>query len=167
MNTHAGIILIAAVAQNGAIGLDNALPWRLRADLLRFKALTSGHPIIMGRKTWESLGRPLPNRRNIVITRNPDYVANGAEVFTTSQAALDASTNPTDPVFVIGGAELYGQLIATADRLLITEVHANIDGDAFFPAIDPDTFVEVSRESHPADSDNEYPFDFVEYRRRG
>ncbi len=166
MSEKTELILIAAVASNGVIGLDNTLPWRLRADLAHFKAHTSGHPVIMGRKTWESLGRPLPKRRNIVITRNPDYIASGAEVFVSPQQAVVASNNQSGPVFVIGGADLYRQLIAGADRLLITEVHASMAGDAFFPDIAPDLFTEVSREHHPADSDNDHAFDFVEYQRR-
>lgn len=162
MSSDQEVILIAAVARNGTIGLDNTLPWRLKADLARFKAVTLGHPILMGRKTWESLGRPLPGRRNLVVTRNAAFQAEGAEIFSTPEAALAAADGP---VFVIGGAELYRQLLTRADRLLLTEVQAEVAGDAFFPRFERQTFTEVSREAHPADADNQYSFDFVEYRR--
>jgi dihydrofolate reductase len=157
------IILIAAVARNGVIGRDNGLPWRLKADLRHFRATTLGHPVLMGRKTWESLGRPLPGRRNLVLSRDADYRAAGAELFATPDAALRAAAG--EKVFVIGGAELYRQLLDRADALMLTEVHAEPEGDAHFPAIAPGRFVEARRETHCADADNEFPFDFVEYRR--
>jgi len=165
MTRTSELILIAAVARNGTIGRDNALPWRLKADLAHFKAVTSGHPIVMGRKTWESLGRPLPGRRNVVITRNPGYKADGAEVFTDPTAAM-AALEDVGQVFVIGGAELYRQMLANSDRLFLTEIQADVDGDTRFPSIDRGIFEEVRRESHRADADNEFDFDFVEYRRR-
>ena len=120
MSGKTEIILIAAVAENGVIGRDNALPWRLKADLAHFKATTSGHPVLMGRKTWESLGRPLPGRRNLVVTRDPAYSASGAEVFVSPEAALAAAG--ATKVFVIGGAEIYRQLLGRADVLMLTEV---------------------------------------------
>ena len=160
------IVLIAALARNGVIGRENTLPWRLRADLAHFKRHTLGHPIVMGRKTWESLGRPLPGRRNLVVTRNAGYVAERAEIFGSPQEAIAAAGRDADTVFVIGGAELYRQLLDQADRLLLTEVAAEIEGDAHFPAIDPAIFEECSREKHPADADNEHDFAFVELRRR-
>ncbi len=159
------IVLIAAVARNGVIGADNQLPWRLKGDLLRFRATTTGHPILMGRKTWASLGRPLPQRRNMIVSRSDDLAAAGAEVYSSLDAALEAVAD-SETLFVIGGAELYRQTLALADRLLITEVQAEVAGDTHFPAIDPDRFVEAGREPHPADADNQYPYDFVEYRRR-
>ncbi|AYH42523.1 dihydrofolate reductase [Azoarcus sp. DN11] len=158
------VVLIAAVARNGVIGRDNALPWRLKADLAHFKATTIGSPILMGRKTWESLGRPLPGRRNIVVTRDASYVADCAEVFTSLDAALAAVG--TGKVFVIGGAEIYRQLLDRADALVLTEVGAEVSGDAFFPAFDRSRFIETSRESHAADAANDFPFAFVEYRRK-
>ena len=164
MNTETEIIFIAAMAKNRTIGLDNTLPWRLKADLAHFKRTTTGHPILMGRKTWESLGRPLPGRRNLVLTRNPQFAAEGAEVFTHPQeaiAAVDAGT-----VFVIGGAQLYTQMLDRADRLVLTEINADVEGDAHFPHFSKEDFVEVSRETHRADDDNEFDYDFVEYRRR-
>jgi dihydrofolate reductase len=157
------IVLIAAVARNGVIGRDNALPWRLKADLVHFRAITIGHPILMGRKTWESLGRPLPGRRNLVVSRDPEFDTPGAELFGTPEAALCAAAGAK--LFVIGGADLYRQLLDRADALVLTEVQAEPQGDAFFPAFDRQRFVEVRRESHRADSDNDFPFDFVEYRR--
>jgi len=164
MNGTTEIVLVAAVARNGVIGRDNGLPWRLKADLAHFKRTTMGHPIVMGRKTWESLGRPLPGRRNIVVTRNADYRAEGAEVFTDIDTALAAAGTGT--VCIIGGAELYRQVLDRADRLVLTEVAADVEGDAHFPEFDRDTFVEVAREAHPADADNEHDYAFVEYRRR-
>lgn len=166
MKTGPEIILIAAVARNGTIGRDNALPWRLKADLLHFKATTSGYPILMGRKTWDSLGRPLPGRRNLVVTRDRDFPAPpGVEVFSEPDAAL-AAVASMEKVFVIGGAQLYRQMLERADRLVLTEVHASIDGDTRFPEFDRDRFEEIGRESHHADADNDHDFDFVEYRRR-
>lgn len=158
------LVLIAAVARNGVIGRDNALPWRLKADLARFRALTLGHPVLMGRKTWESLGRPLPGRRNLVLTRQPGHVAQGAEVFASPDAAL-AAVAGARRVFVIGGAEIYRALLPRADTLLLTEVDAEVEGDARFPAFARAHFREISRERHPADADNEYAVEFVEYRR--
>jgi len=165
MNDKPEIVLIAAVARNGVIGKDNALPWRLKADLLRFKSLTTGHPILMGRKTWESLGRPLPGRRNMVVTRDPDYCANGAEVFADPASAIAAASDAAR-LFVIGGANLYRQVLDHADRLLLTEVWAEIDGDAHFPPIDTTVFEEIRREVHGADEHNQFDYDFVEYVRR-
>jgi dihydrofolate reductase len=160
------IVLIAAVARNGVIGRDNALPWRLKADLARFRAHTLGHPVLMGRKTWESLGKPLPGRRNLVLTRQPGYTAAGAEVFASADAALAAAAEAAK-VFVIGGAEIYRALLSRADILLLTEVAAEVTGDARFPVVDRARFRETSRTPCPADADNEYAFDFVEYRREG
>ncbi len=163
--TKPEIVLIAAVARNGTIGRDNELPWRLKADLQHFRALTLGHPILMGRKTWESLGRPLPGRRNLVVSRDPGFRAEGAECFADPAAAI-AAAGEAPTLFVIGGAQLYAQLLPHADRLELTEVHADIDGDAHFPAFDPAQFVEECREAHHADADNAFDFDFVRYRRR-
>ncbi|GHU07739.1 dihydrofolate reductase [Betaproteobacteria bacterium] len=168
MSTHSSpeIILIAAVARNGVIGRDNALPWRLKADLARFRAHTLGHPLLMGRKTWESLGKPLPGRRNLVLTRQPGYTAQGCEVFASADEAL-AALAAAEKVFVIGGAEIYRALLPQADTLLLTEVSAEVTGDAHFPAFERTRFKETSRTPCPADADNEYAFDFVEYRRQG
>lgn len=158
------IILIAAVARNGVIGRDNGLPWRLKADLAHFKAATLGHAILMGRKTWESLPRALPQRRHLVVTRDASYQAAGAEVYPSLQVAIAAAK--VEKLFVIGGAEIYRQLLPEADRLMLTEVRAEVAGDAYFPPVDTGLFEETGREAHPADADNQYAFDFVEYRRR-
>jgi dihydrofolate reductase len=158
------IVLIAAVARNGVIGRKNTLPWRLKADLAHFKAATTGHPILMGRKTWVSLGRPLPGRRNMVLTRDAGWQAQGAEAYTSPDAAL-AAADGAKKVFVIGGADLYRQLIDQADTVMLTEVWADVEGDAHFPAFDRQQFEELARESRLADADNEFDFDFVTYRR--
>lgn len=165
MSERPEIVLIAAVARNGIIGRDNALPWRLKADLMHFKAVTMGHPLLMGRKTWESLGRPLPGRRNLVITRTPGYVAAGAEVFADPESAFAALGGQTR-VFVIGGAEVYRQLLARADTLMLTEVDADVSGDASFPPLTRGDFVETARTTHTADADNDHDYAFVEYRRK-
>jgi dihydrofolate reductase len=156
------ITLIAAVAANGIIGRDNRLPWHLPEDLKHFKALTMGHPMIMGRKTWESLPGRLPGRPHIVISRNPDYRAEGASVVTSLAAAVDAA-GETDEVFVIGGAELYSQALAIADRLQLTEIAADFEGDTRFPAYDRAAWRESARETHRAAAGLDYAF--VTYER--
>lgn len=159
------IALIAAVARNGVIGRDNALIWRLRDDMRHFKNLTTGHAVIMGRKTWDSLGRPLPNRRNIVVTRQRNFGAPGAEVVHSLEEALSRCAGDT-LTFVIGGGQIYTEALPLAHLLHITEVDCAPEGDARFPAIDPAQWHEHQRRSHPADEFNEHPFSFVEYRRR-
>jgi dihydrofolate reductase len=158
------LVLIAAVARNGVIGRENTLPWRLKADLAHFKRTTLGAPVLMGRKTWESLGRPLPGRHNIVISRNADYRAEGATVVPSLAAAISAAGD-VPQVFLIGGAQLYAEGIGQADRLILTEVQAQIEGDAWFPPVDPAHFREIGRSHLPADADNDHPMDFVEYIR--
>ncbi len=157
------IVLIAAVAANGVIGVDNTLPWRIADDLKRFKALTLGHPIIMGRKTWESLGRALPGRHNIVITRNPDYCAEGASVVTSLTAAI-ATCAHEETAFVIGGAEIYAQTLPLAQRMELTEIHAEVVGDAHFPEFSHVDWSELTREPH-ANPDG-LTYDFVSYQRK-
>ena len=159
------IIIIAALARNGVIGIDNGLPWRLKADMQHFRALTMGHPVLMGRKTWESLGRPLPGRRNLVVTRDAQFHAEGAEVFHDSEEASAAATD-ADHLFVIGGAQIYTTLLPRADRLELTEIGADVSGDAHFPPFDRADFIEERCERRTADADNEFDFDFVTYRRR-
>jgi len=165
MNNQPEIVIVAALARNGVIGRDNGLPWRLKADLQHFRALTMGHPILMGRNTWESLGRPLPGRRNMVVTRDPQFRADGAETFASPEAAIAAAAD-AERIFVIGGAQLYANMLARAERLVLTEVWADVEGDAHFPMLDRDDFIEERRDSRQADADNEFDFDFVEYRRR-
>ena len=138
--------LIAAVAANGVIGSDNALPWRLPEDLKRFKALTLGHPVIMGRKTYESIGRPLPGRRNIIVTRNAAYAAEGCETARSLGDALAACNGTAEEVFVIGGAQIYAEALPLAQRLYLTEIGRDFPGDARFPEFDRDAWRETARE---------------------
>lgn len=160
--SHPHIKFVVAYSDNRVIGRDNALPWRLPSDLAHFKRNTLGLPIIMGRNTWESLGRPLPGRPNLVISRNPDFKAEGARVFASVQEALAACT--TEPaVCIIGGAQIFAQTLPMADEIIATEVHAQIDGDVFFPPLDPAQWHEAERLSQP--SENGYDFDFVVYKR--
>jgi len=159
------LALIAAVARNGVIGRAGKLPWRLPDDLAHFKRTTLGHPLIMGRKTWESLRGPLPGRRNLVVTRAPGYRADGAEVFGSLDAALAACAPETD-AFVIGGAEIYAQALPRADRLYLTRVHADVSGDALFPELGSDEFREISRVDHPADERHAHAFSIVVLERR-
>ncbi len=158
------VSVIAALAKNRVIGIENRLPWRLPEDLAHFKALTLNHPILMGRKTFESLGRPLPGRTNIVITRNVDYRRDGCLVADSIPAAI-ALCEDTDEVFFIGGAELYAQVIPLADRLYLTEVDVDAQGDAWFPDYDRSAFREISRESHTGGKGDTLRFDFVVYER--
>ncbi len=157
------IALIAAVGANGVLGRDNALIWRLRGDLAHFKRTTVGHPVLMGRKTWESLGRALSGRRNLVISRDPNYAAAGAEVCASLDAALRRCAD-ADEVFVIGGAQLYRAALPRAQRLWLTEVHASAEGDAYFPPWERAAFVERSREPIPG-LDGQPAYDIVLYER--
>lgn len=158
------IVLIAAMAENRVIGRDNQLPWRLSADLKHFKTLTMGKPIVMGRKTWESIGRPLPGRENIVVTRDTGYKAEGCQVVHTVDQALDIA-GESEELMIIGGAGLYQQTLGRADRIYLTRVKAEVDGDVWFPEIDPQQWHEVECESHSADENNEYEYDFVTLER--
>lgn len=154
------ISLIVAVAENGVIGKTGVmLPWRLPADLKRFKEVTMGHPIIMGRKTYETIGRPLPGRQNIIVTRNPDYKADGCEVVSSLPEALEAAKN-SEEAFIIGGGQLFEQALPLADKLYLTLVHASPDGDVFFH-YDPADWQEISNEPHEADDKNQYPYSFL------
>jgi dihydrofolate reductase len=159
------VTIIVAVARNGVIGVDNRLPWRLPADLKRFKALTTGHAVIMGRKTWESLPakfRPLPDRLNIVVTRTADYRAEGATVVHSLEQAIAAAG--ARAAFVIGGAEIYAQALPLATRLEVTEVDVSVEGDACFPSIDRNAWQETAR--LPQRPEDGPAFAFVSYRRR-
>jgi dihydrofolate reductase len=165
------VFLIAAVADNGVIGARGAIPWRLKSDMQRLKALTIGKPVVMGRKTFASIGRPLPGRTNIVVTRDAGFRRPGVVVTTSfadarAVALGDALRRSVADIAVIGGAEIYAQWMACADRLEITEVHARPDGDTYFAAIDAADWEEVARVRNPAGSDDSAAFSYVTYRRR-
>ncbi|GAB4042824.1 dihydrofolate reductase [Spirosoma litoris] len=164
------ISLISAVASNGVIGRDNDMPWHLPDDFAFFKRKTSHHPIIMGRKSLEALGKPLPNRTNIVITRNPDFTATGVTVVHTLEEAIESAKKAdraTNEIFVIGGAEIYAMALPIATTLYLTEIHQSFEGDTYFPTFDKADWKEVSRRPHPVDERHAVPFDFVEYERVG
>ncbi|MBO6716797.1 MAG: dihydrofolate reductase [Rhizobiaceae bacterium] len=161
------ISIIVAIAENGVIGRDNGLPWRLSTDLKRFKALTMGKPIVMGRKTWEGLPkRPLPGRRNIVVTRNPEYEAEGADVFGSLDEALAAGTECGGEVCVVGGGQIYAEALGRADRLHVTHVEATADGDTSFPVIDPERWQVGHEERVPAGEKDDHPTRYTVYERR-
>lgn len=156
--------IIVAAAENNVIGRDNGLIWRLSADLKRFKALTTGHTIIMGRKTFESIGKALPNRRNIVVSRNADYRAEGIELAGSIQEALE-KIKEEEEVFVIGGATLYHALWEQADRLYLTRVYTKAVGDVDIPAVDSVQWNKLSQEDFGADEKNEFAYSFIDYER--
>lgn len=164
------ITLIVAKSRNGTIGKDNDLPWHLPADLKHFKDLTTGRTVVMGRKTYESilkrLGKPLPNRRNIVISRSMESTPEGFEVFHSLEDGLKAAEADAE-VFIIGGTSLFKAALSQnlADRIELTEIHADIDGDTFFPQLDAATWSETSRENHTSDEKNRYDYDFVTLER--
>jgi len=160
------LTIIAAVAKNNALGKNNDLIWRLPADLKRFKNLTNGHHVIMGRKTFESLGRPLPNRTTIIITRNPDYAAEGCIVVDSLEKAILEAKSDNNP-YILGGGEIYKQALAYADIMDITEVHHSFDeADTFFPKIDFSNWEEINREDHQADDKHKYDYSFVTYKKK-
>jgi dihydrofolate reductase len=161
------VSIVAAVARNGVIGRDGAIPWRIPEDLARFRELTMGHAVVMGRKTWDSLPdrfRPLPGRRNVVVTRNAQWSADGAERAGSLEEALRQLEGGPPRVFVIGGGDLYRDALPVADELVLTEIDADFDGDTLFPLWDRDAFEEVSRDEHV--SADGLAFAFVTYRRR-
>lgn len=160
------VSVIAAMGVNGVIGDDNGLPWHLPADLKRFRAYTLGKPIVMGRKTHDSIARVLPGRENIVISRNPAYTAPGCTVLPSLAAARMHVAAATE-IMVIGGASLYREALPLASRIYLTEVHAEVPGDVFFPAWDRSQWREVSREEHPADAANPRSCSFVVLERQG
>ena len=164
--------VIVAAAENGVIGRNNALPWHLPEDLQHFKRLTMGKPILMGRKTFESIGRPLPGRTNIVISRQPGYQPDGVKTVDSLSAALElaesiALIDGTDELMVIGGAQIYEEALPLAGRLYLTRVHAEIEGDAVLPEIDWQGWREVARERHPAEPPNPYEYSFLVYEAAG
>ena len=166
------ISIVVAVSENGVIGRDGDLPWKLSTDLKRFKALTLGKPVIMGRKTLESIGRPLPGRPNIVVTRDPGYRFEGVEVVHDIATALErggtlAMRDGAGEVAIIGGGNIYAQAIDSADVLYVTHVAAEVEGDTRFPAIDPALWHKVSEEIVPAGERDTYASRFAVYQRRG
>lgn len=169
--SEAKIVLVVAVARNGVIGRDGDLPWRLPSDLKRFKQLTLGKPVLMGRKTWDSIGRPLPGRPNIVITRDTAFSAPGAEVVPSLDEGLaaarrDAKALGVDEICVIGGGQIYRQVFDRADLLHVTHVEADVDGDTRFPDIDPAVFEIVVEEPIPQGETDSHAMRFVTWRRK-
>jgi dihydrofolate reductase len=154
-------IVVAIDAQRG-IGINNTLPWHLPEDLAHFKRTTTGHPIIMGRKTFDSIGRPLPNRRNIVVTRSPDWRHDGVEAVTSLDVAIALVRDV--PACIIGGAQIFNEALPRVDRLVVTEIDKTFDCDTFFPAIDPAQWTEVARETHHSDAGG-FDYAFVTYQR--
>lgn len=154
-------IVVAIDAQRG-IGINNTLPWHLPEDLAHFKRTTTGHPIIMGRKTFDSIGRPLPNRHNIVVTRNPEWRHDGVDAVTSLDAAIALVREV--PACIIGGAQIFIEALPLVDRLVVTEISKTFDCDTFFPAIDPAQWTEVARETHHSDAGG-FDYAFVTYQR--
>lgn len=164
------IVLLVAVADNGVIGRNNALPWRLSSDLKRFKALSMGKPVLMGRKTYQSIGKPLPGRTNIVVTRDPAFNVPGVLVTGSVQAAVtaargDALRRGADAIMVIGGSDIFAQTMDIADRLEVTHVHAKPKGETILPPIDDKLWRATARSDHPAGPQDEASFSYVTYRR--
>ena len=165
------IVLVAAVGANGVIGRAGGMPWRLKSDLQHFKRLTLDKPVVMGRKTFVSIGRPLPQRTNIVITRDANFAAPGTVTASNFEAALalareDADKRGTDEIMVIGGSEVFAAAMPLAERLEITHVHSDTEGDVTFPPIDPKVWRETGRTTHPAGPHDEASFDVTVYVRR-
>lgn len=158
--------LVVAASRNGVIGREGALPWRLPEDLRRFRRATIGHPIVMGRRTFESIGKPLPKRRNLVLSRDPTFAPEGAEVLSGLEQAFEAAASgDADEVFVIGGEQVFAEALPRADRILFTLVHAELPGDTFFPAIPSERFELVARSEHPADAEHPHAMSFCTYER--
>ncbi|MDW7691073.1 dihydrofolate reductase [Flammeovirgaceae bacterium SG7u.111] len=160
------LTIIVAVAKNGVIGVNNTLPWRLSADLKFFKQTTTGHHIIMGRKTYESIGKPLPNRTTVIVTRQKAYSAEGCLVAHSLEEGVEiAKKNGDAEAFLIGGGELYQQGVTLCDKIHLTKVDASPEGDAFFPELDPKEWLIVNEEQHKADEKNQFDFTFVEMKK--
>jgi dihydrofolate reductase len=157
--------IICAMDENRLIGCDNALPWHMPADFAWFRKNTLGKTVVMGRKTYESIGKPLPDRRNIIITRDSNYQMDGCEICASIDEAL-AVTENEEEIMLIGGASLYQQTISQADKLYITEIHSIFEGDAWFPAIETSLWNESWRKSHAADEKNPHSFSFVIYEKK-
>jgi dihydrofolate reductase len=165
------IVIVAAIGENNAIGIEGALPWRLKSDLAHFRTLTIGRPVVMGRKTFTSIGKPLKDRTNIVVTRDLSLIAPGAVLATSIDAALavargDATERGVKQIMVIGGSDIFAATMPEAARLEITHVHASPEGDVYFPPIDPNIWREVSRQEHSAGADDSASFAVATYLRR-
>ena len=165
MNDKTKLSLIVAMAKNHTIGVNNTLPWRCPEDLKHFKALTMGHHMIMGRKTFDSIGKPLPGRTTVVVTRNTELHIDGCTMANSLEQAIAACAND-DETFIVGGAELYTQALPLVDRLYITEIQQEVEGDAHFPQFARDEWEEVSREVHSQETPQQLEYHFVSYRRR-
>jgi dihydrofolate reductase len=165
--SHGGplVSLIVAMAQNGVIGRSNALPWRLPQDMKRFRSFTLGKPVLMGRRTYESIGRPLHNRTNLVLTRDRHWRAHGVTTVHSLEDALKRAT-PAEELVAIGGAAVYRLVMPVARRIYLTHVHADVPGDTFFPDFDPTQWADVECTTHPADDQHAYPVTFVTLARR-
>lgn len=164
------LALIVAYAQNRVVGIENRLPWHLPEDLKYFKQVTTGKAVVMGRKTYESIGRPLPNRLNIVISRNPNFCADGVEVVANLQQAIDRATqynqaNNQDEIMVIGGAAIYELALPLADKLYITLVHGEVVGDAYFPEVSLAAWQLLDQQDYSASENNPYPYSFMVYQK--
>lgn len=159
------ISIIAAMAQNRAIGLNNRMPWHLSADLKRFKQITMSAPIVMGRKTFESIGRPLPGRTNIIVSRNPNYRPSGCWVYNDLDSAIRHGCRLADEIYVIGGADLYRAVLADARTLYLTEIHQDFEGDTYFPEIDAKLWQETEREKIKNDPSVAFDYSFVKLDR--
>jgi len=160
------VIIIAAIAKNNALGKNNQLIWHLPADLKRFKSITLGQTVVMGRKTFESLGKPLPNRKNIVITRNRNFKKEGVTTVNSLEEAL-AMSKENENIYILGGAEIYLQALPLADLLDLTLVHEHFEADTFFPVIDQKEWEEIKREDYKKDDKNAFDYSFVSYKKSG
>ena len=157
------ISIIAAIAENGVIGRDNTLPWKLPADLQYFKKVTMGHPIIMGRKNYEDIGRPLPGRQNIILTRDKTYRAEGCTVVHSLEEAIECAKNKE--MFIVGGSEIYRLFLPHADRMYITHIHEPVEGNVLFPEYENSEWKQISNEPHQADEKNSMAYTFCVYER--
>ncbi len=159
------ISIIAAVSKNGVIGKNNSLPWKLPSDMKKFKELTIGKPVIMGRKTFESIGKPLAGRINIILTRNSDFNAEGVAIVNSPEEALQMVADQ-DEIMIIGGESVYGQFLPQASRIYLTRVDSDFDGDSFFPPMDLNSWIEVSRETREPDEKNAHRHTFFVYDKK-
>ena len=165
MNIIKNLSIIVAIAENGAIGANNSLLWHIREDLKRFKTITLGHPVIMGRNTFISIGRPLPKRKNIIVTRQPENVVEGCIMAKSLPEAISIC-NTEEEIFVIGGAQIYQEAINCSSKLYLTRVHHSYQGDTFFPEIDMKKWEKIWEQPYMTDEDFSYPFSFENYIRK-